>query len=155
MADPLSITTAVLTLGGAVGQTLTQLQALRESFADAPGIIADIENDCRVTKSVLEATRQRQGSDDLPTLQIEDDDDDAARGVNMEEILRANVAQLQLDIDALLSELTRFNTSHQSKIGRLIHRGRMAWEVPYLTAMHNKILAKRRQFELVENNLLS
>jgi hypothetical protein len=155
MADPLSITTAVITLGGA----LTQLQALRESFADAPGIIADIENDCRVTKSVLEATRQRLGSDNLPTLQIEDDeedgDDEAAKGVNMEEILRANVTQLQLDIGALLSELTRFNTSHPSKIGRLIHRGRMAWEVPYLTAMHNKILAKRRQFELVESSLQS
>jgi hypothetical protein len=155
MADPLSLATAVLALGGAVGQTLKQLQTLRESFTDAPRIIADIENDCRVTKSVLDATVQRLNSDDLPTLQIEDNGDGAVKGVSMEEILRANVAQLKLDIDVLFSELARFNTTRQSKIGSLIQRGRMAWEVPYLTAMHNKILAKQRQFEFVESNLQS
>lgn len=143
--DPLSITTAIV----ALGSTLIQLQILRANFTDAPDIIAVIENDCRVTTCVLEATKQ------VLSPRSKDDGDHDTPRVNMEDILRDNVAQFQLDIDALLSELKKLNTTHASRIGRLIQRGRMAWELRYLTAMHNKILAMQRQFEFMESYLQS
>ena|SRR2546423_2398 len=139
--DPTSLGIAVVALAQLLGQAVIQLDSLKAAFGDAPKTISYIRDDCHFTKSVLEYTQEKLGK--LP----------ADGDVSMTSLLRSNVAQLKVEIDALLLELDRFNTTRVSKIARLANQGKMAWKEPYLSKMHKKILDKRTQFQVIQGSI--
>jgi hypothetical protein len=139
--EPLSLGTAVVGLVQLLGQVVTQLDRIKTAFHDAPKTISDIRDDCYVTKSVLEFTEEK-----LNQLPADGD-------VSMASLLRSNVAQLKVEIDALLLELAKFNKTHVSKIAQLANQGKMAWKEPYLNQMYKKILDKRTQFQVIQGSI--
>ncbi|KAK3349007.1 ankyrin repeat-containing domain protein [Lasiosphaeria hispida] len=154
MADPLSIITAIITLG----KTLQDVSTLLSDFSNAPRKIVEIRRDCEFTKSVLENITQQIESNVLPPLLIDGDRNETSAGLNLANLLQDNVEQLALDIDALLAEIEKMRPSSpsaKSKLGRLLADGAVAWKTSYLEGMQQSILTKRNQLLLVESSLQS
>jgi len=151
MADPLSITTAIITLGNTLDRAITLLA----NFKNAPNNFLDIKRDCDITQGVLEVINQQIKHTALPTLRIDGDQD--ASGVNLARLLQDNVHQLQLDLNTLVDELERLSSpsGRESKIGGWMLKGAIGWQMPNLLAMQQKIVTKRTQLQLVQSTLQS
>lgn len=150
--DPLSITTAIITLGN----TLERAINLLNDIQDAPRRLVEIKTDCNLTQGVLSSIRRQLRATEatLPTLHIYGSEDEDA-GVNLANLLRDNVDQLQLDLNSLLSELERLGRTRnsESRIDGWMARGALGLRMSYLTAMQRNIVTKRGQLQLVQNSL--
>ncbi|KAK4119132.1 ankyrin, partial [Parathielavia appendiculata] len=149
--DPVTITTAIITLIDALQRAISLL----DDFTNAERRVAVIRNDLVLTHSVLQYIRQQLASArEPPTLLIEGDGNPDAT-VNLRNILRDNVTQLQADVNALTDELEALGGPGrpETRIGRLIARGQVAWRMSYLERMDQSIVSKRMQLELVHNSL--
>jgi len=150
--DPLSITTAIITLGN----TLERAVNLLNDIQDAPQKIVDIKSDCNLTQGVLKSIRRQLKATEvaLPTLHIQGRKDGDA-GVSLANLLRDNVDQLQLDLNSLLDELERLDRSgnSESRIYGWISRGVLGFRMSYLVGMQRKIVTKRGQLQLVQSSL--
>ncbi len=160
MAEPLALTTAIITLSNTLQRAITLLR----NFANAREKLVEIERDITLTQRVLEYLQQQLESSSPPTLLIDRTDGGAGAGqgtgtrdagINLASILRDNVVQLQLDLDAFVKELTALGMAWhpETRLGRLLANGHVAWRMTYLDAMRQRIVAKRMQLELVRNSL--
>jgi hypothetical protein len=152
MADPLSITTAIITLSN----TLERAISLVNDIQDAPQKLLDIKADCNITKEILRSIRRHLRATEavLPTLHIYGNDEQNA-GFSLANLLRDNVDQLQLDLNSLLEELSRLDRSgnSESRIYGWVNRGVLGFRMPYLVGMQKKIVTKRGQLQLVQSSL--
>ncbi|KAK0649777.1 ankyrin repeat-containing domain protein [Cercophora newfieldiana] len=150
--EPLSMTTAIITLAN----TLERVINLMNDIQDAPRKIVEIKTDCNLTQGVLRSIRRQLRATEvvLPTLRIYGSEDEDA-GVNLANLLRDNVDQLQLDLNSLLSELKRLDRSgnSESRIYGWISRGVLGFRMSYLTTMQRNIATKRGQLQLVQSSL--
>ncbi|GAB1314688.1 hypothetical protein MFIFM68171_04898 [Madurella fahalii] len=154
--DPLTITTSIITLS----KTLHQAIHLLSDFGSAEEKVAEIKRNCALTASVLDYLQQQLKSSVPPKLLIDGADRAAADpdvGINLAAILKDNVSQLQLELDVFVVELASLRKPclTETRIGRLLSNGLVAWKMSYLEAMDHKIVRKRMQLELVLNNLQS
>ncbi|KAK1753203.1 ankyrin repeat-containing domain protein [Echria macrotheca] len=154
MADPLSITTAIITLGN----TLHRVVTLLSDFKNAPAKVQEVQRDCAFTQGVLENIQQQLKSTVLPTLSGDGTDGgQGSAGLNLAKLLEDNVIQLQLDIRALLDEIELMTSPgvSESKIGKWLSKTNVAWKTQYFSDMQQQILTKRSQLQLVESSLQS
>ncbi len=90
-----------------------------------------------------------------PTLRVDNDATTSETGINLRSVLNDSVSQLQINVDVLETELAARGKSNRldTRIGKLVSRGYVNWKLPSLQAMHEKIVSKRMQLELVLSNL--
>lgn len=150
--EPITITTAIITLSN----TLQRVTRLLNNFANAERTIADIKRDCVLTESVLEYIQQQLDSKAPPILRIDGSNTQDA-GINLQNVLKDNVEQLQLDLNVLETELSALSDPCRpdTRIGKLVARGQVSWKMSNLTAMHQKIVTKQWQLQLVLSSLKS
>ncbi|KAK4176681.1 ankyrin repeat-containing domain protein [Triangularia setosa] len=155
--EPLTITTAIITLS----KTLQQVVTLLSDFANADKKVAEIRRDLELTQSVLKYIHEQENKQNSPpTLSIDDDPRPSRRrasnaGVHLSHVLRDNISQLQLDLQCFSEELSKLAKpcSPGSKVGKIVANGKVAWKMSYLERMQQSIVNKRMQLELVRNSL--
>ncbi|KAK3900291.1 ankyrin repeat-containing domain protein [Staphylotrichum tortipilum] len=150
MAEPLAITTAIITLS----RTLRSVVRVLDDFANAHQTVLDIKRDCDLTTGVLECIREHIAVTPLPALATDPDEPPDVR-IDLNNLLDDNVHQLQVEVTALADQLKALKSpgSPDTKLGRLVMRGQVTWKLSYLNTMHQKIVTKRMQLEVVLNTL--
>ncbi|KAK0710468.1 hypothetical protein B0T21DRAFT_78033 [Apiosordaria backusii] len=155
--EPLTITTAIITLS----KTLQQVITLLSDFANADKKVAEIRRDLVLTESLLKYIHQQESRQNSPpTLSIDGSSERSTRrrsnaGVHLSHVLRDNISQLQLDLQCFAQELSNLAKpcSAGSKVGKIVANGKVAWKMSYLEGMQQKIVNKRMQLELIRNSL--
>lgn len=154
--EPLALTTAIITLSN----TLKQVINLLNDFAKVEKKVDDIRKDCALTQKILDYIQEQLDSDNkLPTFLIYGVHNQTQRpskaGVNLERVLRENLQQLQLDLNALIKEIGGLTepSSKGSRLGSWVEKGRVAWKMSYLEGVQQTIGTKRRELEMIRYNL--
>ncbi|KAK3313167.1 ankyrin repeat-containing domain protein [Apodospora peruviana] len=153
MADPLSITTAIITLTRTV-QSVTKLIV---DFANADEIVAEIKNDCQLAAIILASIKEQLEADLRPTS-LENGANGRSR-VDLASVLRDNVLLLQQDVELLLAELPKHLAPHETdtRFNGIIANGMssatLAWRKAYFDGMHRRIQSKLTPLQLVQSNL--
>jgi ankyrin repeat protein len=150
--DPISITTAIITLGNTLERAINILNDIQ----DAPRKIVEIKTDCSLTLGVLSSIRRQLRATEvvLPTLRIHGSEEEDA-GLSLANLLRDNVDQLQLDLNSLLNELERLDRTgnSESRMYGWISTSLLGFRMSYFTAMRRNIVTKRGQLQLVQISL--
>ncbi|KAL2136887.1 hypothetical protein VTI74DRAFT_613 [Chaetomium olivicolor] len=153
MADPLAplaITTAIITLSRAFSQVIGILQ----DFANAERSIGEIRRDCVLTKNVLQfLEEQLQRRRELPPTIPPGSNTSAS--ISLINVLNDNVVQLQSDVEVFLRELQSLSRPCRpnTRFGRFLERGQVAWNLSNLEAMRQRIVMKRMQLEVIARTL--
>lgn len=150
MAEPLAVTTAIITLT----RTLKSVIEALDNFAKSHKTVQAIRSDCNLTSVVLKCITEQLNVTALPAF-VTDADGDLDAGIDLQNLLDDNVKQLELEVNALAAELKALEGpgNPDTKLGRLVRKGQVAWKLPYLNTMHQKINTKRMQLEVVNNTL--
>ena len=147
MTEPLAVTTAIITLARALKSIVTVI----DNFANAHQTVLDIGRDCNLTSVVLNCIADQLRVTALPAF-VTDPDGNLDARIDLQSLLDDNVKQLQLEVNALAAELKALGDPG-TKRGGLIMRGQVAWKSSSLNTMHQKIVTKRMQLEMVNNTL--
>jgi hypothetical protein len=142
--DPLSITTGIITLYS----TLLQLRKFKDSCAEAPQVILEIERDCSITLKIIRKAKSRLDRLDRVLTKEDRFNDGCIKNdlVDSIEKLKPQILSLQNDLKRYL-ELPNTNF-HQLKswVTRPIN-------VSQLRDWHKKIVERREHFERLQREL--
>lgn len=152
--DPLSVVTSIITLSN----TLKSFTRLIADYSSADETVANIRSTCELATLVLANIQEQLDANVRPTLLRKNSNTGLAgsrAGVDLADVLRNNVSQLQLDVNLLVGEVkTLFNPEHPpSRVGEWRSSTTLVWRKPYLEGMHGRIQSKLNQLQLVQNNL--
>lgn len=158
MAEAVALTTSIITLYN----TLQRVIRFLSKFPNARGNADEIRGDCTLTQAVLGYLQQELEPNSALALLVDGHHGAVVNGTgsqdarsNLKNILRQNIEQLQLDVDAFVRELESLSRPERpdTRLGKLLESGLVAWKLPYLQAMHQRITTKRTQLEHVRNTL--
>ena len=154
--EPLTLTTAIITLSN----TLKRVITLLSDFAKVEKKVNDIRKDCALTQKILDYIQEQLDFDNkLGPLFIDAVHSRTLRpskaGADLERGLRETLQQLQLDLNVLIKEIGGLTEpcSKGSKLGSLIEKGRVAWKMSYLEGVQKTIGTKRRELEMIRYSL--
>ena len=147
--DPFTLSTAII----ALSEALSRVILLFNGLINAEEMAEVLRKDCAVTKEVLDHIQQQLAASEVPReVRIDGSRaSDATGSINLCNVLRDIVEQLQLDIDVLEAQLLplRGPGHPETRIGRLLGRGQVAWRLQYLSRTHQRILTQREHLQLV------
>ncbi|KAM7192337.1 Ankyrin repeat-containing domain protein [Naviculisporaceae sp. PSN 640] len=156
--EPVSIVTSIITLSG----TLRTLVGLVNDYTSADETVSDIRSTCEFADIVLNNIKEQLDAHIRPTSLAPDNANGSgspvgtrSSAVDLSDVLRNNVKQLQIDVNVLLKEVeTLFDPDRPaSRVGEWTARGTVVWRRSYLQGMHARIQSKLTQLQLVQNNL--
>lgn len=155
-AEPLSITTAIITLL----KTSQQVISLLKKFAQAEKRVAQIKKDCELTQSVLLYLQEQLDAKAPPTQKLRDANGHVGRPNAKEHLknsAREHVEQLNIETNDLVRKLEALTGPgwRETRIGVLVTNGQVALNGSYLDATLRNIKSKRGDLLQIANLLNS
>jgi len=135
MAEPLAVTTAIITLYS----TLVKLKRYRDSFTEAPEIISALLRECDSTFVILQHTKER--------LQGYRNQRSTSKEIDIRAELQDHIAQFKSEVDALKHELVNLRHHPTTNLDHIKGVVSKKWRVERLLKIHKKIVQSRKQFD--------
>jgi len=152
--EPLSIVTSIITLS----RTLQSFTGLVADYSSADITVANIRSTCELATFVLANIQEQLNAKVYPSLlraRSNGSSTGTSAAVNLANVLKNNVSQLQVDVNILVDEVENlFRPDHPvTRVGEWRSSTTVVWRKSYLEGMHGRIQTKLTQLQMVLTNL--
>jgi hypothetical protein len=139
MADPLSITTGIITLWSVI----SKIKKFKAAYEEAGNLLNTLESECELTLDIIRSTKRGLDRLELITGSYYIDG-----GVNIRQRLARTIEELRPDLFSLSKEITQLSAEPKTRLSVWTSRGKRLLQSPpgNVAQLQKRIVKKREEF---------